>query len=141
LWLFAGKKQPKHVGKMLEFWKKFKSEAWASAETFPAGETRYFAYPFHVADDTMPIHVHKTLCPFYTITKMPPATKGRNEEWQGGHNSPGAESLWGRQITAESAIKSQQCHKYLLQYSTFASKKISGSNMGAPNLLLAPGAI
>jgi len=51
----------------------------AVAETFPGGQTRYFAYPFHVADDAMQIHVHKTLCPFYTTTKMPPAMQGRNE--------------------------------------------------------------
>jgi len=42
-------------------------------------QTRYFAYPFHVADDTVQMHVHKTLCPFYTITKMTPATQGRNK--------------------------------------------------------------
>ena len=34
-----------------------------------------------------------------------------------------------------------KCHKYFLQYSTFASKKNSGSNMETPNLLLVPGAI
>jgi len=34
--------------------------------------------------------------------------QGRNEGGKGGHNSPGAE-------------KSQQCHKYCLQYSTFPS--------------------
>ena len=33
------------------------------------------------------------------------------------------------------AEKSQQCHKH------FCFRKTSGSNMGAPNLLLAPGAI
>jgi len=37
-------------------------------------QTRHFAYPFHVADDAMQMHVHTTLCPFYTTTKMPPAT-------------------------------------------------------------------
>jgi len=63
--------------------KKFKSEAWASAETFPGGQARYFAYALHVADDTMPMHVHKTLCPFYTIAKMPPAKQGRNEGGKG----------------------------------------------------------
>ena len=35
----------------------------------------------------------------------------------------GAESLRRRRITAEGAEKSQQCHKYLLQYSTFASDR------------------
>jgi len=33
-----------------------------------------------------------------------------------------AESLQGRQITAGGAEKSQQCHKYFLQYSNFAFK-------------------
>jgi len=46
--------------------------------------------------DTMSMHVHKTLCPFYTITKIPPATRGRDEGGKGGHNSPGTESLWRR---------------------------------------------
>jgi len=36
------------------------------------GQTRHFAYPFHFADDAMQMHVHKTLYPFYTITKMCP---------------------------------------------------------------------
>jgi len=44
-------------------------------------------------------------------------------------------------MTAEDAEKSQQCHKYFLQYNAFASKKTSSSNMGAPNLILASGAI
>jgi len=44
----------------------------------------------------------------------------------------GAESLRGRQ-------KSQQCRKYLLQYSTFCFRKTSDSNVGAPNLFHAPG--
>jgi len=47
------------------------------------GQTRCFAYPFHAADDAMQMHVHKTLCPFYTITKMPPAKQGRNEGGKG----------------------------------------------------------
>jgi len=37
--------------------------------------------------------------------------------------TPDAESLWGRRITAGGAEKSQQCHKYFLQYSTFASER------------------
>ena len=37
----------------------------------------------------------------------------------------------------EGAEKSKQCHKYFLQYSTFTFEKMSGLNMGAPNLLLA----
>jgi len=64
----------------------------------------------------------------------------RNEGGQGGHNSPGAESLWGRRMTVGGADKSQQCHKYFLQQH-ICFRKTSGSNMGAPNLFLAPGAI
>ena len=48
---------------------------------------------------------------------------GRNKGMQGGSNSPGTESLWERQITAGDAEKPQQCHKYFLQYSTFASER------------------
>ena len=33
----------------------------------------------------------------------------------------GAESPWRRRMAAEGAKKSQQCHKYFLQYSTFDS--------------------
>jgi len=40
-----------------------------------------------------------------------------------GHNSPGAESLTGRQITVGGAEKTQQCHKHFLEYSTFASER------------------
>jgi len=42
---------------------------------------------------------------------------------QGGHSYSGAKSLWGRQITAWGAEKSQQCHKYFLRYSTFVFKR------------------
>ena len=38
---------------------------------------------------TMSVHVHKTLCPFYTITKIPPATRGRDEGGRGGAQFPG----------------------------------------------------
>ena len=52
-----------------------------------------------------------------------PHNRGVTTEVQGGRNSPGAESLWGRQITAGGAEKSQQCHKYFLPYSSFASER------------------
>jgi len=39
-----------------------------------------------------------------------------------GRNSPG-ESLLGRRMTSRGAEKSQQCHKYFLQYSAFASER------------------
>ena len=49
--------------------------------------------------------------------------QGRNEGGKGGTIPPGAKSLWGRRITEGGAEKSQQCHKYFLQYSTFASER------------------
>jgi len=58
-----------------------------------------------------------------------------------------AESLKGRRITGGGAEKSQQCHKYFLQYSKFAFERTQiyrGAKLrpgGAPNLFLAPGAI
>jgi len=86
------------------------------------------------------MHVHKTLFPLYTTTKMPPAMQGRNEGAMG-HKFPGAKSLWGapnhcgwrHKVPTMSQIPSS------IQYICF--RKISGSNMGAPNLLLAPGTI
>jgi len=41
---------------------------------FQEGKTWNFAHAFDAGDDTMRMHVHKTLCPFYTITKMPRVT-------------------------------------------------------------------
>ena len=46
----------------------------------------------------------------------------------------------GRRITAGGAEKSEQCLKYFVQQ-RICFRKISGSNTGAPNLFLAPGAI
>ena len=109
---FTGKKQPKHVGKMPEIWKNSSQKHGRLQKLFQGGATRYFAYPFHVADDAVEMHVHKTL-----------ATQGRNKGWQGGHNSPGAETLWGCQSTVGVAIKSQQCHKYFLQCNALASER------------------
>ena len=37
----------------------------ASAEIFPGGQRRHFAYSFQVADDAMQTVVHKALYPFY----------------------------------------------------------------------------
>ena len=56
-------------------------------------------------------------------------TQRRNEGGQGGHNSRGANLRWGaellqgRRITAGGAEKSQQCHKYFLQYSKIAFER------------------
>jgi len=51
-----------------------------------------------------------------------------------GHNSPGVESLWGRpKVSTTSKVLSSVQH--------ICFRKTSGSNMGASNLLLAPGAI
>jgi len=71
--------------------------------------------------------------------------QGRNEGEKGGTipRAPirygGAESLLGRRITAGGAEKSQQCHKYFLQYSKFAFERTpvrpwgrQTSTMGAP---------
>jgi len=95
----------------------FKSKARAS-EHLSRGEARYFAYPFHVVDDTMPVHVHKTLCSFYTITKIAPATQGRNEGWQG----------WRHKVPTMSQI--------LLSIQYICFRKILGSKIGRQNPLL-----
>jgi len=55
-------------------WKKKRGNRGRPQKFFQGEQTRHLAYPFHVADDAVQMHVHKTLCPFYTITKMPPAT-------------------------------------------------------------------
>jgi len=61
-------------------------------------------------------------------------SQGRNEGGQGGHNSPGAKSPWGRRkVPTMSQVLSS------IQYICFLTTL--NSNMGAPNLLLAPGAI
>jgi len=63
--------------------------------------------------------------------------QGRIDGGQGGHNSPGVEFLWGRRITAgapnycEGAEKSQQCHKYIVQYNIFASERPQVRTWGA----------
>jgi len=71
--------------------------------------------------------------------------QGRNEGGKGGTilGAPiydgGAELLQGRRMTAGGAEKSQQCHKYFLQYSKFAFERTQicswgrqTSTMGAP---------
>ena len=58
--------------------------------------------------------------------------QGRSDGGERGCNSPGAESLWERQIAVRGAEwflgrakKSQQCHRqaYFLQYNSFASER------------------
>ena len=72
-------------------------------------------------------------------------TQGRNEA-KGGtiplapNHYEDAESLRRRRMTAQGAEKTQQCHKYFLQCSTFASKRPQ-VRTGAPNLFFAPDAI
>jgi len=56
--------------------------------------------------------------------------KGHNEGGQEEHNSPGAESPWARRLTSWGAEKAQQCHKYFLQYSTFAWGPNGAQNRG-----------
>ena len=91
--VFAGKKQPKHVGKMPETWRNPSQKHGRLQKRFQGGQTWYFAYPLHVADETVPI------------------TGGK------GSTIPRAPNQY------EGAIKSQQCHKYFLQYRTFASER------------------
>jgi len=72
--------------------------------------------------------------------------QGRNDGGQGGSNSPGAESLWGHQITVGSTETSQQCHKHFLHYSAFATEKSQSRTWErqtcflplAPSTLVAP---
>jgi len=47
---------------------------WASAEIFPGGQNRHFAYPFQFVDDATQTDVHKTLHPFSTTKKKPNVT-------------------------------------------------------------------
>jgi len=51
---------------------------------------------------------------YYTI-------QGRNKRVQGGAIPRAPKSVWGRRMTAWGAENFQQCHKYCLQYSKFAS--------------------
>ena len=93
-----------------------------------------------------------TECP-PTVATGPPSAKfcppnqGRNERWQGERDSPGAESLRGRQIIAAGAEwlrghrKAPTMSQVLSSIQYICARKTSVSNMGAPNLLLAPGAI
>jgi len=71
------------------------------------------------------------------------SAQGRKEGGHGGHNSPGTELLLERQMTTGSAEKSKQCHNSQLLSSIqwICFRKTSGSNIGASNLLLVPGAI
>ena len=66
---------------------------------------------------------------------------GGNEGGQGGHYSPRVESSWGRGMTAgvPESPNSATSTFFKMQYISF--RKTSGSNMGAPNFLLAAGAI
>ena len=59
---------------------------------------------------------------------------------KGGRDSPGAESLWGRRIITGLGEKFQQCHQYFLQHH-ICFRKTFRFEHGAPNLLIAPGAI
>jgi len=47
-----------------------------------------------------------------------------------GEQFPVAESPWGREITAWGAEKAQQCRKYFLQYSQFASENLKFEHRG-----------
>ena len=60
--------------------------------------------------------IHLSLCYKYYYT-----IQWRNERMQGGSDSPGTEMTMGAPNDCGGAENFQQCHKYLLQYSQFAS--------------------
>ena len=77
-----------------------------------------------------------------------PTLRGVTRGEAKGHNSPGAEPPWRRQITAGDAEwvrgwgKTQKMSSQVLSSIQYiCSLKTSVSSMGAPNLLLVPGAI
>jgi len=68
------------------------------------------------------------------LTKTFSGTHGRNDGGKGGYNAPGVSSLARcRKVLTTSEVLSS------INY--VRSQKTMGSNMGAPNLFLAPGAI
>ena len=72
--------------------------------------------------------------------------QGRNEGARGTisrtqNHYGGGESLREAPNECWSAEKSQQCHKYFSSMQYICFQKTSGSSIGAPNLLLTPGAI
>jgi len=69
-------------------------------------------------------HARKTSLAQWRVETKKPARHWRNEGEQRG-TMPRVPSHWG------SPQKSQQCHKYLLQYSTFASERPKVSTSGA----------
>ena len=95
--VFAGKKQPKHDGKCHKL-EQIRVRSTGVRRNISRGGKLdiLLILSMLLTIHTMSMHVHKTLCPFYTITKIPPATRGRDEGGKGGHNSPGTESLWRR---------------------------------------------
>jgi len=56
--------------KILRFFNVHLCPPMASAEIYPGGQKRHFAYPFQVVDDVTQIDVHKTLYPFCAMKKM-----------------------------------------------------------------------
>jgi len=51
-----------------------KTKPWASAEIFPGGKRRHFAYPFLFSGGAMETDVNKTLYLFYSTKEMPHVT-------------------------------------------------------------------
>ena len=90
-----------------------------------------------ISDFTPCAHAQSRL--ILCISNTSVVVRGVTNGCKGGENSMGTESLWGRRWL-RGAEKSQQCHKYFLQ-KHICFRKTSGSNMGASNLFLAPGAI
>jgi len=71
------------------------------------------------AQNRHPFHHLPFWCSFAVYECM---GQGRNEGGKG-NSSPVVESPWGPEITAWGAERNQQCHKYFLQYSAFASER------------------
>ena len=82
--------------------------------------SHYVPYTVNLGSRLYFIPMHILCCVVENYANQQGHKEGRR---QGGHNSPGAESLWGRQITAGCVGKSQQCRKYFLQCSVFASER------------------
>jgi len=95
----------------------YKKLSFSSASSLP-GASNYSYFPSSLS---LQDGLHSA--PALQTDKSTDHEQGRNEWGQEGHNSPGAESLRGRRITAEGAEKSQHCHKYFIQYSSFASER------------------
>jgi len=88
--------------------------------------------------------IHFSLCYKYYHTMQEHkyyAMQGRNERVQGGSNSPGAEITMGGEWLRGRRKLFTTMLQILPSIQQICFHKTSDTNMGAPNLLLAPGAI